>query len=109
MNNIELETKIKEIISMDNYFDMVIAAKNFEKEYKESDFYKATKQPLSEVIKDAKVYYTLQFENLGQKIQQFINNVDLTQLNSLFDQITTTFADENSNILETLQEFKDLQ
>lgn len=44
MNNIELENKIKEIIEQDNYFDMMLLASVFEKDYKTSDFYKATKK-----------------------------------------------------------------
>ena len=54
MNNQELELKIKEIINIPNMFDMIIAAQNFEKEYRKSDFYKTTKMPLNEVIKNAK-------------------------------------------------------
>ena len=38
MNNQELELKIKEIINIPNMFDMIIAAQNFEKEYRKSDF-----------------------------------------------------------------------
>ena len=35
MNNQELELKIKEIINMPPMFDRIIAAQNFEKEYKQ--------------------------------------------------------------------------
>ena len=38
MNNQELEQKILELLKETNYFDFLIAVKNFEKEYKESDF-----------------------------------------------------------------------
>ena len=40
MNNIELENKIKELLSIENYFDMIVAMKKFEPEYKKSDFFK---------------------------------------------------------------------
>ena len=36
MNNSELELKIKEIIKIENFFDMMEAAQDFEKEYKQS-------------------------------------------------------------------------
>ena len=54
MNNQELELKIKEIIEMPNMFDMIIAAKDIEKDYKTSDFYKATKMSLIEMLGELK-------------------------------------------------------
>ena len=30
MNNIELENKIKELLNIENYFDMIVAMKKFE-------------------------------------------------------------------------------
>jgi hypothetical protein len=55
MNNQELELKVKELLEIENFFDMIIAVKDFEKDYKGSDFYKTTKMPLMEVIKHSKV------------------------------------------------------
>ena len=43
MNNQELELKIKEILKIKNFFDMVEATVAFDKEYRTSSFYKATK------------------------------------------------------------------
>ena len=57
MNNQELELRIKEILSLENFFDMIEAAVDFEKEYKQSGFYKKTKMPLLEVIKNSKMWY----------------------------------------------------
>ena len=34
MNNQELELKVKELLNISNFFDMIIAVKEFEKEYK---------------------------------------------------------------------------
>lgn len=109
MNNIELEAKIKEIINIENYFDMVIAMKNFEKDYKNTEFYKVTKQPLEVVIKNAKIHYTLQFTNIKKNIQDFVNNFDMSSLENLMNQISTTFGQENADILSVLKDFKDLQ
>ena len=38
MNNQELEQKIKEILSINNFFDMIESAVSFEKEHKNTDF-----------------------------------------------------------------------
>ena len=37
MNNQELELKVKEILEIENFFDLIEAVCAFEKEYKQSD------------------------------------------------------------------------
>ena len=108
MDNIELEKKIKEIISIENYFDMVIAAKDFEKDYKTSDFFKATRKPLGEVIKEAKMYYMSQLADLQKKAQVFIDGLDLTKLSNLITEWGDKMAEENQDVLNTFGLLKDL-
>ena len=109
MNNQELELKIKEIINMSNIFDMIMAAQNFEKEYKQSDFYKATKMALNEIIKTAKLYYTISYNNILEKIQSLINDLDFNKFNDLLDQISSTFEQENNDTMTMLNELKDFK
>ena len=109
MNNQELELKIKEIVNIPNMFDMIIAAQNFEKEYKQSDFYKATKMNLKEIIKIAKLYYTISYNNILEKIQSLINDLDFNKFNDLLDQISSTFEQENNDTMTMLNELKDFK
>lgn len=109
MNNIELENKIKEIIDMDNMFDMIMAAKAFESEYKTSDFYKATKMPMMEVIKSAKAFYLVNTKNLQSKFQSFIDNISVDNINSVFDTIANTFQRENAETMQMVAELKDFK
>lgn len=108
MNNQELELKVKEILNNKNFFDMVEAAVALKKEYKRTKFYKKTKMPLIEVIKSAKVWYALQFEDVGKKIQQLINGLSFDNLNILIDQLGTVYGQENEEILNIINEFKDI-
>lgn len=111
MDNKELELQIKKIIENDNMFDMIIAAKVFEKDYKTSEFYKITKMPMLEVIKNAKIFYLINFATLQDKIQNMIDNLDMTKFNETFDKIGAVFTTENSEtmtMLEGLKDFKDL-
>ena len=111
MNNQELELKIKEIVNMPNMFDMIIAAQNFEKEYKQSDFYKTTKMPLKEIIKNAKLYYIFSYQNMIERIQSLINDLDFNKVNSLLDQFSSMFEQENDetmNMINELKEFKNI-
>ena len=109
MNNVELEKKILEIIDMDNFFDMVLAAKEFEKEYKNSDFFKQTKMPLKDVIKESKIFYALQLRDAEKKVQALLDNLSLDNVNQILDKIGATFGAENEEIRESLEAFKDLK
>lgn len=109
MNNIELENKIKELLSIENYFDMVVAMKKFEPEYKKSDFFKETKMSLDIAVKQAKIYYALQLNDVANKVQKFINELDLTKINELISQWGDQLGIENAEIEEMLEKFKDLQ
>lgn len=109
MNNQELEQKIKEIINIENMFDMIVAAKKFEPEYKNSDFYKVTKMNFHQMIKDAKVYYLMQPNTLKQYLQDTINGLDMSHLNQLFDQVADVFGKENAETTQMLDELKDFK
>ena len=54
MTNKQLEQKVEKFLEIENYFDFIEAVCGFEKEYKNSDFYKRTKMPLLAVIKEAR-------------------------------------------------------
>jgi hypothetical protein len=108
MNNQELELKVKELLEIENFFDMIIAVKDFEKEYKGSDFFKATKMPLVDVIKNAKVWYLSNFNELKDKIQSLINRIDLSTINNLMNQVSEIFQIENQETFDLIQDFKDI-
>lgn len=109
MNNVELEKKIREISAIDNYFDMVEAMIAFEKEYKTSDFYKKTKRPLEVVVKEARIHYALQLKDLGKRIQELLDNLSLDNVNELLDKMGGMFAQENEDIKEAAEVFKNLK
>lgn len=108
MNNQELELKIKEILSIENFFDMIEAAVFFEKEYKTTEFYKKTKMSLIDVLKSSKVWYALQLKDFGKTIQDTINGLNLENINSLIDQFGALYSKENSDILNMVNEFKNI-
>ena len=111
MDNVELEQKVKEILNITNFFDMLLAAKEFEKDYKTSDFYKITKIPLMEILKEIKSFYTFSIDAVVEKIQTAVNNLDLTKLNNLFDEMGNLFQKENqetADMLNSLKDFKDI-
>ena len=108
MNNHELELKVKEILSIENFFDMIEAVFAFEKEYKTTEFYKKTKTSLVEVIKESKIWYALQFKDIESKIQSFINDLDLSNLNNILEQLGDVYGQENEETLNIIKEFKEI-
>lgn len=109
MNNQELELKVKELLEIENFFDMMIAVKDFEKDYKGSDFYKNTRMPLLEVIKNSKMWYVMSLDNITNYLQKIINNLNLDNISAILDRITDVFQEENAEILEMANLYKDLQ
>ena len=108
MNNQQLEMKIKEILNIENFFDMIEVVVAFKNEYKQTDFYKATKMPLMDVIKNAKLWYTLQFNDIANKIQNMINSLDLTKISEVIEQLGEMYGQENAEIMEIANSFKEI-
>ena len=108
MDNKQLELEIKEILATTNFFDMIEKALAFEKTYKASSFYKTTKMPLMEVIKNSKMWYIVNFDELLQTIQEKINQLDLSKFMEIIDQAGGLFAGENQEILNMIQEVKNI-
>ena len=108
MNNQELELKIKEILSIENFFDMIEAAAFFEKEYKTTEFYKNTKMSLMDVLKSSKIWYAFQLKDFAEKVQLFIDNLDFDNINKLIDKFGNMYGQENSDILNMVNEFKNI-
>lgn len=108
MNNSELELKVKEIIKIENFFDMMEAAQDFEKEYKQSDFYKKTKQPLLPMLKEAAGWYGIAADHIFKEVQKEINKLDISHLNDLLDKVAETFGTENAAITEQISQLKDM-
>ena len=103
MDNKQLELEIKEILATTNFFDMIEKVLGFEKTYKASSFYKATKMPLMEVIKQSKMWYLINFDELLKTIQEKINQLDLSQFMEVIDQAGNMFASENVEINEAIE------
>lgn len=113
MNNKELELKVKEILNNENMFDLIENAVAFDKEYKQSSFYKNTKLPLMEVIKYGKIFYGLDVKKivgaLKDSLQNMINDLDFTKVNELLGQFGDLFANENNEIYSQLEELSGLK
>jgi hypothetical protein len=108
MNNQELETKLRELCSISNFIDMMEQAFAFEKDYKQTDFFKKTKINLFELIKQAKQWYTFDWDALLQRVQEGINKLDMSNISKIIDDFGSLFAQENAEILTMSENFAEL-
>ena len=108
MTNKQLEQKVEKFLEIENYFDFIEAVCSFEKEYKNSDFYKKTKMPLLVAIKEARWFYGLNINKVFTKIQTLIDKLDLSHLMDLIEKIGTTYTTENEQIMSLMDSMKDI-
>lgn len=108
MNNQELEFTIKDILKKKNFFDMIETAYAFNPYYKKTDFYKNTKMSLAEVIKNAKIWYALQLDDVAGKIQSMLDSLDTSKLMQVIEDLGNVFSQENAEIMDIANSFKDI-
>ena len=63
---------------------------------------------LIEVMKESKIWYALQLKDIGNKIQSLINNLDLSNLNNVLEQLGNVYGQENEETLNIIKEFKEI-
>lgn len=104
-----LNKRLFEILDgSDNFFDVLLELKEFEKEYKQSTFYKTTKINLMDLIKDARVFYLTSTKIISNKINNIINSLDGEKIAAILDQGGSILQANNEATLAQLQEFKEL-
>lgn len=108
MTNLELNNKLKDICLMPNYIEALLAIKRLEPEYKKTDFYKETKIPMGDLIKNAKIWYITDLSQLGETIQKLIDGLSLEKIQDIINQVEKTFEEENEEITEAAQTYKEL-
>lgn len=91
-----------------NFFDVLLELKNFEKEYKQSDFYKITKINLMDLVRDARIFYLTNTQVISDKINNIVNNLDGEKIADILDKGGSILQANNEATLAQLQEFKEL-
>ena len=95
MNKLTNTDIINRLLEMPNVCDRTLALKKFSKEYKKSPFYRATHKNLNLLYYEVSIENLLTLSSLLQSAQEFINHLDLTNFESMMDQI-------NNNTLATI-------
>ena len=108
MTNVELKERVENIIAIEDYFDRSIAISNFENDYKKSDFFKITKKPLDNLVRDYRIDNLLSIKKLRKGLQEILDKLDFTNIDDTLNKISDTFGQENSEIIDTIKDFKEI-
>ena len=108
-DNEYLNTKLQEIVTKNtNFFDMMQQLIEFEKDYKNSDFYKRTKLSLNEILQPARMFYFTNTKVWSDKLNVVLNSIDSEQIVALLDKAGDILEENNNATLEQIKEFKEL-
>lgn len=108
LTNEYLNTRLHEILTQNsNFFDVVLQLKEFEKEYKQSDFFKTTKMSLFNLINEAKIFYLTNTTILIDKLNKIIDGLDVDKLLAVLQEGGSILEKNNDATLEQLKEFKE--
>ena len=86
MTNQEIIEKINTLMSEnENFCDLLLALKDFNKEYKKSDFYKKTRISLNRLVRQYRAYSFTNLDEIFDRVQEKINNLDLSNVQNIVD------------------------
>lgn len=108
MTNLELEKKLQEIYKMTNSIDKIEALVSLKKLYKKTDLYKHTKISFAQMLKMYAFVNPLNWDNIKTQMQDFLDHVNLDNVQDLLTQLESTFAKENAEIQDAAELFKSI-
>lgn len=109
MTNQEIIEKINTLMSEnENFCDLLLALKNFNKEYKKSDFYKKTRISLNRLVRQYRAYSFTNLDEIFDRVQEKINNLDLSNVQNIVDTLGFNTDREIEDLNSSWNSLKDL-
>lgn len=109
MTNQEIIEKINTLMSEnENFCDLLLALKDFNKEYKKSDFYKKTRISLNRLIRQYRAYSFTNLDEIFDRVQEKINNLDLSNIQNIVDTLGFNTDREIEDLNSSWNGLKDL-
>ena len=109
MTNQEIIEKINTLMSEnENFCDLLLALKDFNKEYKKSDFYKKTRISLNRLIRQYRAYSFTNLDEIFDRVQEKINNLDLSNVQNIVDTLGFNTDREIEDLNSSWNGLKDL-
>lgn len=109
MTNQEIIEKINTLMSEnENFCDLLLALKNFNKEYKKSNFYKKTRISLNRLVRQYRAYSFTNLDEIFDRVQEKINNLDLSNVQNIVDTLGFNTDREIEDLNSSWNGLKDL-
>lgn len=109
MTNQEIIEKIDTLMSEnENFCDLLLALKDFNKEYKKSDFYKKTRISLNRLVRQYRAYSFTNLDEIFDRVQEKINNLDLSNVQNIVDTLGFNTDREIEDLNSSWNGLKDL-
>lgn len=109
MTNQEIIEKINTLMSEnENFCDLLLALKNFNREYKKSNFYKKTRISLNRLVRQYRTYSFTNLDEIFDRIQEKINNLDLSNIENIVDTLGLNTDREIKDLNSSWNGLKDL-
>ena len=109
MTNQEIIEKIKTLMSEnENFCDLLLALKDFNKEYRKSDFYKKTRISLNRLVRQYRAYSFTNLDEIFDRVQEKINNLDLSNVQNIVDTLGFNTDREIEDLNSSWNGLKDL-
>ena len=109
MTNQEIIEKINTLMSEnENFCDLLLALKNFNREYKKSNFYKKTRISLNRLVRQYRTYSFTNLDEIFDRIQEKINNLDLSNVQNIVDTLGFNTDREIEDLNSSWNGLKDL-
>lgn len=109
MTNQEIIEKINTLMSEnENFCDLLLALKDFNKEYKKSDFYKKTRISLNRLVRQYRAYSFTNLDEIFDRVQEKINNLDLSNVQNIVDTLGFNTDREIEDLNSSWNGLKDL-
>ena len=109
MTNQEIIEKINTLMSEnENFCDLRLALKDFNKEYKKSDFYKKTRISLNRLVRQYRAYSFTNLDEIFDRVQEKINNLDLSNIQNIVDTLGFNTDREIEDLNSSWNGLKDL-
>lgn len=109
MTNQEIIEKINTLMSEnENFCDLLLVLKDFNKEYKKSDFYKKTRISLNRLVRQYRAYSFTNLDEIFDRVQEKINNLDLSNVQNIVDTLGFNTDREIEDLNSSWNGLKDL-
>ena len=109
MTNQEIIEKINTLMSEnENFCDLLLELKDFNKEYKKSDFYKKTRISLNRLVRQYRAYSFTNLDEIFDRVQEKINNLDLSNVQNIVDTLGFNTDREIEDLNSSWNGLKDL-